>query len=369
MGITTARHALYTPGAPPAPTSSTAIGFNNSGDSEFLGTSEGYQAWHDRYLATYDLTVLPVAKFFYSGVGALPTTWNASKEGTTSGRRVFITYQWDTTAANAAGGDMDAKIASYAASVPRGWHVYFCYFNEPDDNFKAGTANVADYKAVCARHAPIVRAAQKAPNPGAGLQGNKLEFWSCFTIPFNLNVSAATSASWLPDPGVLDGLGWDAYLNPNGVGGTRYNSLYDQHMQDRYASVWDVHRLTGVYNWGITEWGAPWRNWDTSGTARDTYCREAMDYWLAGHVQADGQLYKPKFLCFFNRKGTNWDQRLVANNVPTTFDHSGGPGGPDNPPTVSVPASMLPDEPFRFSYTNYITSNIYTPFDGNPGSI
>jgi hypothetical protein len=207
---------------------------------------------------------------------------------------------------------------------------------------------------VYARHLPIIHAAQKAPNPGAGLAGNRLEMWSCFTIPFNLGITAATSASWQPD--VCDGYGWDAYLNPNGIGGTRYNSLYDQHMTARFTTAVDVMNLNGVYRWAIPEWGAPWRNWDNGAQARDTYGREAMDYWLAGFVMNDGQLHKPDFICWFDRKGTNWDQRLVADGLPTTFDHSGGPGGPDNPATVPVP--VTPDEPLSLSLTSYIAAGL-----------
>jgi hypothetical protein len=362
VSVAAARHGLWLPGTPPPPAAENiAYGFNISADNGFTGSTETATQAHDRLVSSYGLTVVPIAKMFYGGMP--PAAWDSNFEGVVTGKRVIICYGAGTSEANAAAGGDNARMAAHAASVPRGWHVIYVHRQEPDDEMKAGTLNVADYKAVYAQHYPVIHAAQKAPNPGAGLLGNKLELWSCFQAPVQLGLSAAQSASWHPDPGTQDGNGWDCYLNPVGVGGTRYNSLYDPHGPNRFQQCIDVNNLMGMHKWGVMEYAAPWRNWDNGAQARNTYMVEFTEFLRAGYVGNDSQLHKPEHIVLFNRKGTQWDQRFTRGGAPTTYDHSGGPGGPDNPATVPVP--VLPDEPFGVSYSAYVNGGLQT-FTGLP---
>lgn len=342
------------------------FGFNVS--SSLFGFTESLQQCHDRYLSSYNLTVLPIAKMFHN---ALPTAWSSTFGGVVSGRRVIICYTAKTSVANAAAGDMDAEVASYFASVPRDWYVIAVFMQEPNDDLQKGSFSATDYKNAYKRHYAIIKAQQKAANPGAGLHGNRLEMWSCFINPLNLGMTAAATAAWLPDPtfndgadgGYCDGYGWDCYLNPNGqqlpghTGDTRYNTDYAQFWSARMQAALDANALKGMQRWGIMEAGAPWRNWDTGATTRDTVMTAGFDY-----CKTPPQGLPAEHFLMFDSLGTQWDQRIVADGIPTQFDHRGGPGGPDVPGFVAVPAT--PDEPLRVTYETRIKGGVYNQFVG-----
>jgi hypothetical protein len=182
--------------------------------------------------------------------------------------------------------------------------------------------------------------------------------WSCFQGPYATSITAAQSAAWLPDPthndgadgGYCDGYGWDLYGNPVGVGGTRYDSQYSPAYSTRFQSALDATALNGMTRWGVMEIGAPWRNWDTGAVARDQYMADALT-WL------ETRSPRPEHIVAFNAIGNKWDQRFVADGLPTQFDH-----GTDVPRFVPVPAT--PDEPFQATFEARIKGGVYSVYLG-----
>lgn len=342
----------------------TVFGFDLS-FNKYVGAESVLSAPQTRLERSFSIggAGLPIAKVFRSGT---PTTWDPAQEGVVSGRRVIACYGPQTTVPAAAAGNDNARLSAWASSVPRDWRVIFCFFQEADDNIQAGDFSAGDYKAVFAQHYPIIKAAQKAPS--SGLRGNQLELWPIFSTPFNLSLSAATAASWLPSPSVCDGYGWDVYLNPNGqqlpghTGDIRYDTAYDQDWATRCDRIMTVHQLNGMNRWLIGEAGAPARDWDTDGTQRDLYLTNGIEYCLdpplAGLPAADA-------FCFYNSKGTNWDQRVETESAILNWDHSGGPNANlEATPSLPVPAAMKPDEPFVATYSSYINAGPTSAYIG-----
>lgn len=343
------------------PPTSIAYGANIS-TSLFVG-AETMQQCHDRYLSTWSLAQLPIGKIFRQ---TTPTTWDSSYEGVVSGRRVIYCYKPTVSVADASTGGDDAEISALAAAVPRGWYVRFVFFQEHDDDIQDGTFTATQYRNVYARHYDLIHAAEKTPS--GGLPGNKLELWSCGQAPMQLSLSVATSASYMPLAADCDGYGWDCYLNPFGVtgptGGIGYESSYAPTWEDRFEECLQVNALNGVDRYGVMEFGAPWRNWDTgpphstggvAGGSRDAAL-------MTGIAWLNDQDPAPEFWCMFDSIGTNWDQRFVADSVPSTFTHTG-----HTPLTVSH--GMTGDEPFIVSYQNLLRAGRYSPFSGmNPAT-
>lgn len=346
---------------PPAAPTEPAYGFNVS-TSLFVG-SENMQQCHDRYLNTFEISQLPIGKIFRQ---TTPSTWDSTYEGVVSGRRVIYCYRPVSNIATTVAGGDDAEISALAAAVPRGWYVRFVFWQEHDDDVRDGTITAAQYRAVYARHYPLIHAAQKAPS--GGLPGNKLELWSCGQAPMQLSLSVAQSAAMMPLADDCDGYGWDCYLNPFGVagptGGIGYESSYSPTFQDRFEECLQVNDLMGVSRYGVMEFGAPWRNWDTgapfstggvAGGSRNNALMTGIN-WLNSQDPA------PEMWALFDSIGTNWDQRFVADGVPTTFTHTG-----HTPSTVSH--GMTGDEPFTASFADLIRGGNYAPFSGmNPAT-
>lgn len=326
-----------------APAAATALGFNLSSGIFLDGVPEPEKQGHDRLLATYGLAQLPAAKVFY---GPLPATWNPAKEGAVSGRRVQICYTGNSTPVNAAAGDTDARLAQHAASVPHGWHVAYTPYQEPEDNLTA-----VQLEAVFDRHHPIVHAAVKSPGP-AGV-GNRLELWSAFQAPFQTGMSLQQAIDWQPTKADLRA--WQVYLNPFGVKGptgeVTYGSSYDPWIDVRMATAVEVLRAFGGARTAVTEFGGPWRTWDTGMTQRASKLLSAIDWLLAGYTHA-GRTIPFEWILPFNARGTKWDQRIRAAGQPATFVQ-GDPG-----------AGIL-NEPYQTGLAQRIKGNRYAAFNGS----
>lgn len=272
-----------------------------TGQNQTLSTISAYlpnetpAQQRQRVIDTYGR--FPMSKLFYGG---LPQTWDASKEGAQPERRVVICYT------------NDDNLQSHAESVPSGWWVIYVPWQEADLKIQDGVITQSQLNGFFTRGYPIVNAAQKADN--------RLEIWPCLAGGSGYKSDPAARATSLskyigyltPLVGKMHGVGIDCYINPFGIGGTGYDSQYKPDAAARLGFCFDVLKGANVERFGVMEFGAPARTWDSDRSERANVLNAFVAMCQTGYDLDDGTHVRAEFALLFNQQGTQWDQRIVA---------------------------------------------------------
>ncbi|MBA2558475.1 MAG: hypothetical protein H0V07_01065 [Propionibacteriales bacterium] len=235
-----------------------------------------------------------VARVFYSGM--LPATWNPSKEGASPQSACQVSFKADP--ASVAAGHFDRRIVSWLNSIPSGWKVYFTFWHEPNDELRAGRFSAASYRAAWARLSHLVR-------ERAHLKRDVRVRLVPVFMAYNVGHAGYWSDSWVPRPSDVAFLSWDIYGNP--TGGTGLRGPYPQPRKRINPCLLVTQRL-GFEHWGVSEFNAPRRSWDTDESARRRWLARFRQYALSTERNVAPHLGAPRTLMLWEGNGANWNQ-------------------------------------------------------------
>lgn len=276
-----------------------------TGQNQPLSTISAYaanetpQQMRQRVIDTYGR--FPMSKVFYSD---LPRTWDAGREGTQPEKRVVICYEDDT------------NLQSHAQSIPDGWWVIYCPWQEADLKMQDGRLTQQQFTGYFTRGFPIVNAASNA--------SRRVELWPCLAGGSGYKADAQQRAQSVqqyagylkPIMSLCHGVGIDCYVNPFGVPGptgqTGLGSAYKPDGATRLSFCFDFMQVAGVRRWGVMEFGAPPRSWDSSRAERRAALNQFVDVVKQGFDLSDGTHVRAEFCLLFNQQGSQWDQRIVG---------------------------------------------------------
>lgn len=240
---------------------------------------------------------IPCSRVYYGG--QLPTALGTKEISNSPEKKCQVSFKgWQPD--QVASGAADATLVSYAASLPSDWTIFLTYWHEPNSELKSGLYTAVDY---IAAHCHIAQLLNGLP------QNKRIIPMPNYSAP-NAYGTNAWDDSWLMaftdmgNPRAV--LSWDLYGNPHGGGLASVLDPMPQTLDQLYAKTvlrgWNTD-----FHWGITEFNAPARTWDTGDVARAQWLTDYQNYVLSRPT-------KPHHIFVWEGNGAQFNQNFTTAN-------------------------------------------------------